>query len=127
MRIDANASATTAFCVPTVVAVTEGDRELLATAQVAKLLGISTGTLVRYAEKGYVTPEMTLPSSHRRWVMEDVLRQIRDSGSSGRPANDAEAIPTMHDWVRRNAVQLYESGNCGLARRSRPVPDGCRA
>lgn len=59
---------------------TERDRELLTTAQAAKQLGISTRTLVRYAEKGYVKPEMTLPSGHRRWILEDVRRQIREFG-----------------------------------------------
>jgi excisionase family DNA binding protein len=53
-------------------------RDLLTTAQAARLLGVSTRTLVRYAEKGYVTPEMVLPSGHRRWILEDVRRQIRD-------------------------------------------------
>jgi MerR family regulatory protein len=67
----------------TVIAVTERDRKLLTTAQVAKHLGISTRTLVRYAEKGYVRPEMTLPSGHRRWVLEDVRRQILESGQPG--------------------------------------------
>jgi DNA-binding transcriptional MerR regulator len=64
-----------------VIVVTERDRTLLTTAQVAKRLGISTRTLVRYAEKGYVTPEMTLPSGHRRWILEDVRRQILESGN----------------------------------------------
>ncbi|WP_219414183.1 MerR family DNA-binding transcriptional regulator [Pseudonocardia nigra] len=54
------------------------ERELLTTAQTARRLGISTRTLVRYAERGYVTPEMTLPSGHRRWILEDVRRQLRE-------------------------------------------------
>jgi DNA-binding transcriptional MerR regulator len=52
--------------------------ELLTTAQAARLLGISTRTLVRYAEKGYVKPEMVLPSGHRRWILEDIRRQLRE-------------------------------------------------
>lgn len=50
--------------------------ELLTTAQVARQLGISTRTLVRYAEKGYVTPAMVLPSGHRRWNLADVRNQL---------------------------------------------------
>jgi DNA-binding transcriptional MerR regulator len=50
---------------------------LLTTAQAARALGISTRTLVRYAEKGYVQPAMVLPSGHRRWVVDDIRRQLR--------------------------------------------------
>jgi excisionase family DNA binding protein len=57
--------------------------ELLTTAQAARLLGISTRTLVRYAEKGYVKPEMVLPSGHRRWIFEDVRRQLRELAKRG--------------------------------------------
>lgn len=63
----------------------DGD-ELLTTAQVARQLGISTRTLVRYAEKGYVTPEMVLPSGHRRWKVGDVRRQLKELQS--RPGDD---------------------------------------
>ncbi|GAA1273791.1 hypothetical protein GCM10009609_41090 [Pseudonocardia aurantiaca] len=59
------------------------DRELLTTAQAARSLGISTRTLVRYAERGYIKPEMTLPSGHRRWVSEDIRRQLRELGQRG--------------------------------------------
>jgi excisionase family DNA binding protein len=52
--------------------------DLLTTAQAARLLGISSRTLVRYAEKGYVKPTMVLPSGHRRWDLEDVRRQLRE-------------------------------------------------
>jgi MerR family regulatory protein len=66
---------------PNVVAM--ADRELLTTAQAARSLGISTRTLVRYAERGYIKPEMTLPSGHRRWVLEDIRRQLRELGERG--------------------------------------------
>jgi DNA-binding transcriptional MerR regulator len=66
---------------PNVIVMT--GRELLTTAQVARLLGISTRTLVRYAEKGYVKPEMVLPSGHRRWILDDVRRQLRELGQRG--------------------------------------------
>ena len=51
--------------------------DLLTTAQVARRLGVSSRTLVRYAERGYVTPAMVLPSGHRRWRLEDVTEQLR--------------------------------------------------
>lgn len=51
--------------------------DLVTTAVAAKELKISTRTLVRYAEKGYVTPAEVLPSGHRRWNIEDTRRQIR--------------------------------------------------
>jgi DNA-binding transcriptional MerR regulator len=62
------------------------ENELLTTAQAARLLGISTRTLVRYAEKGYVKPEMVLPSGHRRWILEDIRRQLRELPK--RPADE---------------------------------------
>lgn len=50
--------------------------ELLTTAQVARELGISARTLVRYAERGYVAPAMVLPSGHRRWRLGEVREQL---------------------------------------------------
>lgn len=52
--------------------------ELLTTAQVARELGISSRTLIRYADRGWVTPERTLPSGHRRWRLDEVKRQLAE-------------------------------------------------
>jgi len=38
--------------------------------------GISSRTLVRYAERGWVTPARVLPSGHCRCSLEDVRRQL---------------------------------------------------
>jgi hypothetical protein len=48
---------------------------LMTTTQVARQLGISARTLVRYAQRGYVTPAVVLPSGHRRWRLAEVREQ----------------------------------------------------
>ena len=53
-----------------------GPDALLTTAQVAKALGISSNTLVRYEKRGWVTPTRVLPSGHRRWLLSEVRRQL---------------------------------------------------
>lgn len=53
-------------------------RKLLTTAQVAAELGVTPKTVLRYEERGWLTPERVLPSGHRRWVLEDVLEQLRE-------------------------------------------------
>jgi len=58
------------------VIVTSRPGALPTTAQVAKQLGISSRTLERYAERGWVTPARVLPSGHRRWSLEDVRCQL---------------------------------------------------
>lgn len=55
-----------------------GREELLTTAQAARAVGVSRMTLVRYEEKGYVTPARVLPSGHRRWLLSELERQLRD-------------------------------------------------
>jgi DNA-binding transcriptional MerR regulator len=50
---------------------------LLTTAQVAKALGVSSRTIVRYAGRGWITPVQTLPSGHRRWLLSQVRGQLR--------------------------------------------------
>ena len=60
---------------PIVIVVPTPD-PLLTTAQVAKVLGISSKTLVRYEAKGWVKPARVLPSGHRRWSLDEVRRQL---------------------------------------------------
>jgi excisionase family DNA binding protein len=50
--------------------------KLLTTAQVARELGISPRTVVRYADRGWITPTRVLPSGHRRWRLTDVRDQL---------------------------------------------------
>jgi excisionase family DNA binding protein len=59
------------------------EEELITTAQAAKQLGISSRTLVRYAERGYVTPAMVLPSGHRRWRLSEIRAQIKELRERG--------------------------------------------
>lgn len=53
------------------------DRPLLTTAQAAQALGVSRRTLARYAERGQLTPTLTLPSGHYRWDLDDIRQQLR--------------------------------------------------
>jgi hypothetical protein len=48
------------------------------TAQAAEHLGISRGTLARYARDGLLKPTLTLPTGHLRWSLEDLRRQMRE-------------------------------------------------
>ena len=50
--------------------------QLLTTTQAATLLGITSRTLARYVERGWLTPTLTLPSGHYRWDMDQVYRQL---------------------------------------------------
>jgi excisionase family DNA binding protein len=58
--------------------VTESEEPLLTTAQAAKRLGISTRTLVRYAERGWITPAMRFPTGHRRWRLSEIREQLKN-------------------------------------------------
>lgn len=53
--------------------------ELLPTGEAAKRLGIHRGTLVRWREKGLVTPAYVTPGGHARWDLDDLLKQLRDN------------------------------------------------
>jgi DNA-binding transcriptional MerR regulator len=50
---------------------------MLTTAQAAKILGISSRTLARYAEREQLTPTLVLPSGHYRWALSDIREQLR--------------------------------------------------
>ena len=58
-----------------VVAGRERER-LLTTEEAAKAIGVSRSTLIRYADRNYVTPAQVLPSGHRRWRLADLQRQL---------------------------------------------------
>ena len=51
-------------------------RQLLTSGELAKELGVSRGVLLVWEEKGYITPYFKTPGGHRRWVLEDVRRQL---------------------------------------------------
>lgn len=52
--------------------------KLITTQEAADALGISRTTLIRYAERSYVTPARVLPSGHRRWRLDDLRRQLAE-------------------------------------------------
>jgi DNA-binding transcriptional MerR regulator len=51
-------------------------QKLLTSGELAKELGVSRGALLVWEEKGYITPYFKTPGGHRRWVLEDVRRQL---------------------------------------------------
>ncbi|GAA5132336.1 helix-turn-helix domain-containing protein [Pseudonocardia adelaidensis] len=57
--------------------------KLLTTAQAAEHLGISRGTLARYARDGLLKPTLKLPTGHLRWSLEDLRRQMRELREQG--------------------------------------------
>lgn len=54
------------------------DEQLLTTQDVAKALNVSPRTVARWVDRGWVTPEITLPSGHHRFRLEDVKTQLRE-------------------------------------------------
>ncbi len=57
------------------------DEQLLTTHDVAKTLNVAPRTVARWVERGWVTPEITLPSGHHRFRLEDVKQQLRNQQS----------------------------------------------
>lgn len=61
--------------------------KLVPTGTMAKLLGISRGTLIAYVHRGLVTPAWTLPgpdperTGHHRWAPRHTREQLR--GTTG--------------------------------------------
>jgi excisionase family DNA binding protein len=51
-------------------------QKLLTTAQLARELGVSPRTIVRWADRGWIYAAETFPSGHRRWSLEDVRHQL---------------------------------------------------
>lgn len=51
-------------------------RKLLTSGQLADELGISPGTVARYARQGWLVPAETTMGGHLRWDLEDVRRQM---------------------------------------------------
>ena len=49
----------------------------MTTAEAARELGVSRRTLLRYVERGYLTPAVVLPSGHLRWDLDDLRQQLR--------------------------------------------------
>jgi predicted site-specific integrase-resolvase len=49
----------------------------MTTPEAAKAIGVSRGTLAAYARNGIVRPFLTLPSGQHRWILEDLVQQLR--------------------------------------------------
>jgi excisionase family DNA binding protein len=62
--------------------------KLLTTAQAAEHLGISRGTLARYARNGILRPTVVLPTGHLRWSLDDLRRQMRELREHGRAEDE---------------------------------------
>jgi hypothetical protein len=77
--------------------------EWLTTEQLARVLGISGRTVLRYVERGILVPTRRLPSGHFLWTMEDAERQLaehpRDGAERGRPG-----AATSMAWMRPGVI-----------------------
>lgn len=51
--------------------------DLVPTGVAAKAIGVDRATLVRWWQKGYVTPELVTPGNHARWNIDDLKEQMR--------------------------------------------------
>jgi DNA-binding transcriptional MerR regulator len=51
-------------------------QKLLTTGELAKALGVSGGAILVWEEKGYIRPYFKTPGGHRRWILEDVRKQL---------------------------------------------------
>lgn len=52
------------------------DADLVSTTVAAKRLGIAARTLQRYVAKGWIKPDLTLPSGRYRWDVDKLRDQI---------------------------------------------------
>ncbi len=57
--------------------------ELLSTQELAKALRVSRRTIVRYLERGWITPTLTLPSGYHRFDLDEVKRQLAEHNRDG--------------------------------------------
>jgi DNA-binding transcriptional MerR regulator len=56
--------------------VTAVSGQLVSTGEAARRLGLSARTLTRYVAKGWVDPDLRLPSGQYRWDVERLRQQI---------------------------------------------------
>lgn len=65
------------------VTVISMEAKLVTTAEVARALGVSSRTLLRWVDRGFISPpERVNPSGHRRWNLERVRRQLAELDQS---------------------------------------------
>lgn len=53
------------------------DREVVTTSELARALGLSLRSVQRYIAARQITPELTTPGGHHRWIVDDVREQLR--------------------------------------------------
>ncbi|GAA1303807.1 helix-turn-helix domain-containing protein [Pseudonocardia xinjiangensis] len=53
-----------------------GDK-LLTTGELAKLLGVSPGAILKWTRSGLIIPTWSTPGGHHRWRLGDVQEQLR--------------------------------------------------
>jgi excisionase family DNA binding protein len=58
------------------------DERLLSTAELAEWLGVTVGTIQRYAKKGNIRPALVLPGGEYRWDRSEVREQLAPKGES---------------------------------------------
>ncbi|HVW44813.1 MAG TPA: MerR family transcriptional regulator [Amycolatopsis sp.] len=63
-----------------------GDEELVSTGTAAKQLGVHRGTLVRWWQRGLVTPELITPGGQARWDVASLKRRLRAHHDEGERA-----------------------------------------
>jgi DNA-binding transcriptional MerR regulator len=63
---------------------------LVSTGEAARLLGLNPRTLARYVDRGWITPDLTLPTGQYRWDVENLRRQI-NALPRERPARGEDA------------------------------------
>jgi DNA-binding transcriptional MerR regulator len=51
-------------------------QKLLTTGELAKALGVSGGAILVWEGQGLIRPFFKTPGGHRRWILEDVRRQL---------------------------------------------------
>lgn len=52
--------------------------DLVPTGKAAQAVGVDHATLVRWWNRGYVTPELVTPGGHARWDLDALKRQLQE-------------------------------------------------
>jgi excisionase family DNA binding protein len=55
----------------------------LTTPQLARALGVSARTVIRWQERGWIKAERVFPSGHRRWLLSKVQAQLAEHEERG--------------------------------------------
>lgn len=58
------------------------NQRLLTSGQLARALGVAPRTVARWAQDGWITPELVTAGGHYRWDLEAVKRQLAERRES---------------------------------------------